>query len=162
MIPWVSSDLWPLVRVRGGGGGRMKVDRSVCPSSCSQISSGLLVWFPWWQLTPSQCSLLCPHTSCFPPDNYRLVLSTPPPPPPPLRLCLCLPLLSLISPPPPPPFSIFFIPPLSSSESESETDFHIQGICFGILVTINSWRKEKNTYFYLSFFSSSISGTDQM
>lgn len=71
-INWAASDLWLL----GGGQRRRRrwdEGRCICPAA---LRSPPVFWwggglgaFPWWWLTPSQCSLLCPHTSCFPPDN---------------------------------------------------------------------------------------------
>lgn len=56
------SDLWPPAGVRQ----RRQNERAVCSWG------GSLGAVPWWLLRPSQCSLIRPHTSCFPPDdNYR-------------------------------------------------------------------------------------------
>lgn len=137
MIQRVSSDLWPLV---GGRRRRMKVDRSVCLSSCCQISC-LLVWEGFhgdgWHLRSAPCAAPTPaashliitglwssSSSSLPSSSsssssLSSVSSTSP-----LTIYPALPPLS----------SIFFFPPQNQKHVYSQVGFHIQGISLVILV----------------------------
>ena len=76
---------------------------------------GSLGGLPRWRLTPSQCSLLCPHTSCLAPAFVLLLL----------LLLFC--------------FFVLFSPlPL---HSQTLLPFHFSGICLSLLVFNNKSNK---------------------